>query len=73
MPVLITRAEIPAEGNIQDIRGGKFYVVKKDNLAFLYPHNIIKLIDFPGYNEFFHYSADLEQEGTTWNLDREWK
>jgi putative protease len=73
LPVLITRAEIPAEGNIQDIRGGKFYVVKKDNLAFLYPHNFIKLIDFPGYNEFFHYSADLEQEGTTWNLDREWK
>jgi len=73
LPILITRAEIPAEGGIQDVRGGKFHVMKKNNLTFLYPEKPIKLVEFSGYHEFSDYSADPEHEGTNWNLDREWK
>jgi len=73
LPILITRAEIPAEGNIQDVRGGKFYIVKKGNLTFLYPDKPIKLNEFSGYHEFSDNSVDPELDGTNWNLDREWK
>ena len=73
-PVLSTRADIPAEGWINDARGNSFYIEKENVLTHLYPAFPFRM----SANRNTHQLIDLraaypdESETSDFNLSRAW-
>ncbi|MFW5997073.1 MAG: peptidase U32 family protein [Lentisphaeria bacterium] len=74
LPLLITRAQIPVEGQVSDSRGGKFHIRKEGELTVLYPEHPFYLSDNYKVAEFYDITtADLEEKTTSdFNINRDW-
>ncbi len=74
VPVLTTRAEIPASGTVTDDHGHAFRIEKRNDLTVLLPSRVLSLPHVPGTAEYY----DLERaacserdKGTAFNYWRE--
>ena len=73
--LLVTRAALPAEGDVRDARHNEFVVRfdPKSNLSRIFPKKVHSIPRLPGFHDFFdltmaHWRAD---ETDTFNFDRE--
>ena len=74
--LLVTRARIPAEGEIRDARGNGFCIRydRRDGLTRLYPKKIHSIPRLPGVYDYYdlqnaHWNS---QETGTFNFDSGW-
>ena len=73
--LLVTRAELPVEGDVRDARSNEFTVRSdpRSNLCRVYPKKIHSIPRLPGFHDFFdltmaHWRAE---ETDSFNFDRE--
>lgn len=74
LPLLVSRAEIPVEGDITDSRGGKFRILRENGLTFVYPELSFYNPYEYSVSSFYDLShADGEEENfSEFNLKRDW-
>ena len=73
--LLVTRAEIPVEGDVRDARNNSFVVRfdSRSNLTRIYPKKVHSIPRLPGFHDFFDLTmAHWRAEDTdSFNFDRE--
>jgi putative protease len=75
IPILVTRADIPVEGKINDDRGANYFV-KRDpisGITYIYPEKILKLPTVPGTipRKINKLSESRNPMAATFNFNRE--
>ena len=75
--LLITRTEIPAEGEIRDARGNRFTVraSRTDRMTRLYPHEIVSVPRLPGMLDFYdlRFANWNGKDLSTFNFEGGWQ
>jgi putative protease len=65
IPVLSTRLDIPAEGEITDGRGARFQLIRSEGLAWLYPEKVLSIPVPPGVSTYIDLThAGLDEAAT---------
>ncbi|MCF7853345.1 MAG: hypothetical protein K9N51_00995, partial [Candidatus Pacebacteria bacterium] len=74
IPILTTRAYLPAKGRVTDARGNGFTIAVEGELTRLYPDKVMRLPVPKGAHEYIDLThADPgEQETSNVNIDRSW-
>lgn len=69
IPLLSTRLEIPASGEVIDSRGARFRLVRREGLTWLYPQKVLTMPVPPGASTYIDLTQAGQEEAPTDSLN----